>query len=118
MRSLRDFLCIDEKKILFEEGHEIELPLPIYEVVRCNSFFLVLLDIRGGVRFPENAFAISFDGELLWQVEPHPWLQTENDGYWQVIPQGNNAEVLLQTWDARVRVDAASGKVLEVQAYR
>ncbi len=66
--------CVNEK--LMVEGTEIQLPLPVVQVVESSGLLVVLTDYGGGKNPVNNAnlYGVAASGEMVWRIKPrlHP----------------------------------------------
>lgn len=101
-------LLITTSNLFFKK---IEFLFDIRQIEEINDIVIVRLDIPLGVIFNENIYAVSADGEILWQI-PKMSHVYEDSPYVNMLVKGENIE--LYNWDGTILlIEPATGKILE-----
>ena len=98
-------------------GAKVALPFPVSKAMAVGDVIVVLVDPPAGVSLTENAFGVSVDGLVLWQIERIAMTGTDpNNRYTGLNPAGNSGAVSLFNWNgADVMVDVRTGRVISAR---
>ncbi len=61
---------IEGDTLILENGKKVEFEYNIKGAVYIDGIIVVALDIPQDVILPENVFAVSSQGKVLWQIKP------------------------------------------------
>jgi outer membrane protein assembly factor BamB len=61
---------VSGRKIELSSGKSLAFKHKIREAVETETAIIVCLDVPTNRKLEDNIYAISYDGELLWQVAP------------------------------------------------
>ena len=112
-KKIPKFEINNSQLIIFLDSfvYQVELPYEIKQVEQFDNNLVVRLKIPLGIRFNENIFGISYEGKILWQIEPrkHP---TSVSPYTNLAREGDSVYVF--NWDGTDLVlDPYTGKILK-----
>ena len=103
---------IDGNSVVLADGKRVEFAHAVGEVTDLGDMLLVLLQPPNDVSFQENVFAVSPQGEILWQIEPNPSSSSPEYLYTQVMRFDDTAIHLWNYSCDVVEVEKSTGKVL------
>lgn len=96
---------------LFIGDKWIDLPYAVGDVVECNDSLFVRVDPPIGVVFNRNIFAVTRQGEILWQIAESPH-GTEADKPYVGIFRDRDGCLVAANWNGvDYSVDLESGGI-------
>jgi hypothetical protein len=83
---------------LFIDGKQIDLPLPVGNVIKYNKLFIVRVAPFEREIFNRNIFAITEQREIIWQIHESPH-GTEQDKPYMNIMRNKDGSVIASNWN-------------------
>ena len=107
---------IKENKLTINGNQSIKFKYNVKNVVEVNNTIIVLLDIPPKESMSENIFAISDEGQILWQIEPRKdSTKNDPDDVYVGLHYINQDEIKAFHWQGlAVVVDTFTGKIKSV----
>jgi hypothetical protein len=89
---------------------------PVKQRLEIDGVNVLLLSIPPDQDYPQNIFAVSEKGDVLWQVEPRPSRAPHN----KYTAIRDEVGVIVGTTEDQMqrKIDARSGKVLHEEEHR
>jgi hypothetical protein len=109
---MKDYIKLsdDRKKIILQSGETVSFDYPVNDFLVFQKVTVVILDVPVQKKFNENVFAISDNGNILWQIEKRQFVY-ENSPYTGIESSGNN--VILYNWDGlKLTVVPETGEII------
>ena len=109
--------AVEGKQVRTPIGKVVSFDFPIKEALEVGEVSVVVLDVPPDEVMTENAFCVSKDGKVLWQIERIPETSTDPVNVYVGVSQGESPEtVRIANWNGDVAtVDVQTGRVVQTR---
>lgn len=94
---------IEGDTLILEKGSKVKFEYEIKEAVFIDGIIVVALDLPQDVILPENVFAVSSAGKVLWQIQPCGDFEKTTADYYVAVALLPTNQVVAVGYDGMAR---------------
>jgi hypothetical protein len=107
----------EDETLIIENEKRVSFDYPIGTIFETCGILLVVLDVPPKQSMTENVFAVSKEGEILWQIEPTPKTASHPvNSYINVGDSSIPGIAVATNWNCtNVYINIITGKVIDTE---